>query len=168
MRAAFLRAVNVGGTGTLRMEDLRAMAREAGLGNPRTLGASGNLLVESDLSDAEVRELLEPPLLAHLGRSPGLVFRTIEELRSLLADLPFPGAEGNRAVVILFDRPVPLNALELVTGRSNEELLRGAREIHVHYPQGQARSRLRIPAAEEGTARNVNTLRRLLDMTGMA
>jgi uncharacterized protein (DUF1697 family) len=168
IRAAFLRAVNVGGTGLLRMEDLRAMARAAGLGNPRTLGASGNLIFESDQSDPEVRGALEPPLSAHLGRSPGLVLRTAGELRSLLADLPFPTAEPSRTMVILFDRSLPPDALDSVAGQATEELRLGPREIHIHYPDGLGRSRLRIPSAEGGTARNLNTLRGLLKMADTA
>src|SRR6516165_8508219 len=38
----------------------------------------------------------------------------------------------------------------------------GAREIYVHYPSGQANTKLRIPAARDGTARNMNTVAKLV------
>jgi uncharacterized protein (DUF1697 family) len=40
----------------------------------------------------------------------------------------------------------------------------GAREIFIHYPDGMGRSRLRIPAAKAGTARNMNTVARLAEL----
>jgi uncharacterized protein (DUF1697 family) len=40
----------------------------------------------------------------------------------------------------------------------------GRREIYVHYPGGQGRSKLRIPAATKGTARNMNTVAKLAQL----
>jgi uncharacterized protein (DUF1697 family) len=40
----------------------------------------------------------------------------------------------------------------------------GAREIYVRYPSGMGRSKLRIPAAKSGTARNMNTVAKLAAM----
>jgi len=37
----------------------------------------------------------------------------------------------------------------------------GIREIFVHYPGGMGRSKLKIPAARTGTARNMNTVAKL-------
>lgn len=39
-----------------------------------------------------------------------------------------------------------------------------AREIFVYYPGGMGHSKLRIPAAKTGTARNMNTVARLAEM----
>ena len=55
-------------------------------------------------------------------------------------------------------------ALSRVTGQANEELRLGAREIYVHYPDGIGRSKLLIPAARDGTARNMNTVIKLAAM----
>jgi uncharacterized protein (DUF1697 family) len=40
----------------------------------------------------------------------------------------------------------------------------GKREIYVHYPTGMGRSKLRIPAAKTGTARNMNTVAKLVEL----
>jgi uncharacterized protein (DUF1697 family) len=40
----------------------------------------------------------------------------------------------------------------------------GKREIYVHYPSGMGRSKLRIPAAVSGTARNMNTVAKLAEL----
>jgi uncharacterized protein (DUF1697 family) len=38
------------------------------------------------------------------------------------------------------------------------------RYIFIHYANGMGRSRLRIPAAKDGTARNLNTVARLVEL----
>jgi uncharacterized protein (DUF1697 family) len=40
----------------------------------------------------------------------------------------------------------------------------GRREIYVHYPDGMGISKLKIPAAKPGTARNMNTVAKLAEM----
>ena len=51
---ALLRAVNVGGTGKLPMAELKRLCDAAGFGRARTYIASGNVLFESGLTEAEV------------------------------------------------------------------------------------------------------------------
>ena len=41
----------------------------------------------------------------------------------------------------------------------------GTREIYVYYPVGIGKSKLRIRAAETGTARNMNSEAKLIEMT---
>ena len=71
---------------------------------------------------------------------------------------------GNRTVAIFLDASPPATALHDVTGAKGERLALGRREIYVHYGDGMADSRLKIPAAMAGTARNMNTIARLADM----
>jgi len=40
----------------------------------------------------------------------------------------------------------------------------GDAAIFVHYPSGMGRSKLKIPAAKTGTARNMNTVATLAEM----
>jgi uncharacterized protein (DUF1697 family) len=82
-------------------------------------------------------------------------------MAEVLAGNPFPEAAGNRTVAIFLDEPPPPDALDKVVGRQEEELRLGGREIYVHYGGGMARSKLRIPAAKDGTARNINTVAKL-------
>ena len=51
------------------------------------------------------------------------------------------------------------------TRPTDERIAVGAREVFVAYGEkGIGRSRLRIPAAEAGTARNMNTVARLAEL----
>ena len=67
-------------------------------------------------------------------------------------------------VAIFLDHAPAPDALKNVKGQANEEMQLGAREIYVHYPDGMGRSKLRIPAAGDGTARNMNTVAKLAAM----
>jgi len=161
---ALLRAVNVAGTGKLPMSDLKALCDKAGFGNVRTYIASGNVVFESPEPEARVKATLEAALAAYAGKPVGVLVRTASELAEALANNPFPDARPDRTVAIFLDEPPIGDALERITGKDGEEVRLGKREIYVHYGDGMAHSRLKIPAAKAGTARNINTVSRLAAM----
>lgn len=49
-------------------------------------------------------------------------------------------------------------------GQADEEMRLGNREIYVHYKSGIGNLKLRIPAAKEGTARNMNTIAKMVEL----
>ncbi|MGA9421008.1 MAG: DUF1697 domain-containing protein [Rhodanobacteraceae bacterium] len=161
---ALLRAVNVGGTGKLPMAKLRAMCEDAGFANVRTWIASGNVVLDSASTARQVKNALEASLKRYAGKPVGVTVRTAGEMAAVLAANPFPKAAPNRTVAIFLDSSPPSDALDEISGRDNERLALGKREIYVHYGDGMAGSRLKIPAAKSGTARNMNTVARLVAM----
>lgn len=161
---ALLRAVNVGGTGKLPMGELKAIGEAAGFTDVRTYIASGNLLFTSKLAEKAVKTALERLLQDHAGKPVGVMVRTAAELAAVLAANPFPEAAGNRVVAIFLDAPPAATTLRDVTGAKDERLALGRREIYVHYGDGMADSRLKIPAGKAGTARNMNTVARLAEL----
>jgi uncharacterized protein (DUF1697 family) len=161
---ALLRAVNVGGTGKLPMGDLKRLCEQAGLLRVRTYIASGNVVFASTLSEAEVKATLESALEDYAGKPVGVRVRTAAEMGEVVASNPFPDARPDRTVAIFLDGPPPPGTVEQTTGRAEEEIRLGTREIFVHYGDGMGRSRLKIPAAASGTARNINTVTKLAEM----
>jgi len=161
---AFLRAVNVGGTGRLPMAELRTMCEAVGFTNVRTYIASGNVVFDSKLAEASVKSRLERCLEEYAGKPVGVAVRTREELAQVLTANPFKSAAPNRTVAIFLDTPPPADALTHASGQREEEMALGAREIYVHYNNGMADTKLKIPAARTGTARNMNTIAKLVDM----
>ena len=157
---ALLRAVNVAGR-TLAMADLKTIAGELELEGPRTFIASGNLLFASAKREAQLKAMLEAALEKHMGKPAGIMVRTAEEMARVVAGNPFGDAPGNRVAAIFLDSAPPADAIETAKGIADERLALGTREIYVHYPSGMARSKLRIPAAASGTARNMNTVAKL-------
>jgi urocanate hydratase len=103
-------------------------------------------------------------LAEYAGKPVGVLVRSADEMAAVLAANPFPAAAPNRVMAIFLDQPAAQNALADVSHRTVEEIVLGRREIYVHYGEGMAGSRLRIPAAKAGTARNMNTVARLAAM----
>lgn len=161
---ALLRAVNVGGTGKLPMADLQAMCIDLGFSDVRTYIASGNVVFKSELSATKVKASLEAKLATYAGKAVGVLLRTTPEMAAVLAANPFPHAAPNRTVAIFLNAPPPVDALVKVSGMNAEECRLGVREIFVHYGDGMADSKLKIPAAAMGTARNMNTVAKVLAM----
>lgn len=161
---ALLRAVNVGGTGKLAMSELKAMCDELGLASAKTYIASGNVVFKSAKSEAAIKATLEKRLEAHAGKPVGVLIRTAAELAQVIANNPFPKLAPNRTMALFLDRAPPADALEGVRGQKDEKIRLGRREIYVHYGEGMGSSKLVIPAAKAGTARNMNTVATLAKM----
>ena len=161
---ALLRAVNVGGTGKLPMAELKAICCDAGFARVETYIASGNVLFGSKAAPSTVKAELEGRLHAYAGKPIGVVVRSAHEMLAVLKANPFPEAEPRYTAAIFLDEPPPSDALAYVSGQQDEEMRLGEREIFVHYSSGMGRSKLRIPAAKTGTARNMNTVAKLVEI----
>lgn len=163
---ALLRAVNLGPTNKLPMAVLKATCERLGFGEVKTYLASGNVVFRSELKAAQVKTVLEAALAGYAGKPVGVVVRTGREMAAVLQGNPFPEMPGNKTVAIFLDAAPAGNALDTVTNRVREELRVGRREIYVYYADGIGEARLRIPAAKQGTARNMNTIAKLAALAG--
>ena len=161
---ALLRAVNVGGTGKLPMTELKTMCEAAGFKAVRTYIASGNVVFQSNKSEAQVKAVLEVGLAAYFGKPVGVIVRTAAEMAAVLAENPFPKMPGNCTVACFLDGPPPADTMKNATGRIREELRMGKREVYIYYPDNMGESKLKFPAAKVGTARNMNTVAKLAEM----
>lgn len=165
---ALLRAVNVGGAGQLSMSDLKKMCEEAGFQGVKTYIASGNVVFKSTKAAKTVKSTLEEKLFEFVGKEVGVAIRTSAELRDVLDANPYPDRAANRTVAIFLDKAPPPDALDHATGIVDEEARLGNREVYVHYGEGMGNSKLKIPAAKSGTARNMNTIAKLVEMAEKA
>jgi uncharacterized protein (DUF1697 family) len=163
---ALLRGVNLVGKSTLKMADLKAIADELGLKSARTFIASGNLLFLSDEPEEKLRRMLEKSLQQHMGKEVRVMLRTADEMAAVARANPFPEAPGNNVQAFFMNEPPPSDLIESVRNKADDERVApGLREVYVAYGEkGIGRSRLRIPAAEEGTARNMNTVAKLAEL----
>ncbi|MGY3485888.1 uncharacterized protein (DUF1697 family) [Bradyrhizobium sp. USDA 4011] len=161
---ALLRAINVGGTGKLPMTELKAMCADAGFADVQTYIASGNVVFSSKLGAPKVKAALEKRLHAYAGKPVGVAVRSADEIAAVLKANPFPKAPPNTTVAIFLDEPPPKDALKDIKGQQDEQMRLGKREIYVAYGSGMGRSKLKIPAAAKGTARNLNTIAKLAEL----
>jgi uncharacterized protein (DUF1697 family) len=161
---ALLRAVNLGPTNKLPMAVLKATCEQLGFLDVRTYLASGNVIFRSGENAAAVKMALETALREYAGKPVDVVVRTSAEMAEVLKGNPFPEMPGNKTVAIFLDGAPAENALDTVTNRLHEELRVGRREIYVYYADGIGEARLKIPAAKQGTARNMNTIAKLAEI----
>lgn len=160
---ALLRAVNVGRR-QLKMDDLKRIAAELGFKSPRTFIASGNLLFSSGQSEAAAKRDLEAALTKHMGRPVEVIVRTGREMAAAAEGNPFADQPGNRVAAIFFDERPTAEAIDSAKNIADERLALGTREIYVHFPSGQGRSKLKLGTRAVGTARNMNTVAKLAEL----
>lgn len=164
---ALLRGINVGGSGILPMKELTALCAKLGFNHARTFIQSGNVIFESGKNEDGIRRELERALEAKMGRKIDVIVRTPAELRAILEANPFPHQEPAKVAVVFLAAEPPVERLTGLTGPAGEEVRAGSRVIYVHYPEGQGRSKLRLPlSGATATVRNINTVAKLVALTG--
>jgi uncharacterized protein (DUF1697 family) len=165
---ALLRAINVGGTGMLSMKELSAMCSDLGFEKVRTYIQSGNVIFESSLSEKAVRATLEEALAKRMGKKVDVAVRTPPELCAILKDNPFSDAPPAKVAVFFLSSQAPRALLASVVAPGGEQVRLGKREIYVYYPDGMGRSKLKLPLTGPATARNINTVTKLIAIANEA
>jgi len=173
--AALMRAVNVGGKGSLPMADVREMLIDAGFDKPETLLASGNAIVGSDLAPDEVARRFEAGIDKRFGFKTDVLVRDVDQLKTVIAENPFPefAEERPSAFIVYFLRGEPDGDLAdlkpfCVFG---EEIAVGPGCLYLCYPEGSGTSKLSGATIERklkvrGTGRNWNTVGKLVAKLG--
>ena len=161
---ALLRAMNVAGTGKLPMTELKRMGEECGFKDVRTFIASGNLLLTSDKSEEEVAALLEQRLEAFAGKRVPVFVRTAAEIAEVAARNPFGDDKPSRVMAHFIAEQPTRAMLDAATGVDGERMALGPRAIYVSYGAGIGKTKLKLPAVREGTARNMNSVAKLAEL----
>ncbi len=161
---ALLRAVNVGGHQAVPKAELIGIGEACGFTNVRTFIASGNLLFDSDLAEAEVQARVEAGLEKFFGKPVPVFVRSSKEMAATAAANPFPDDKPSRVMVHFI--PADPVAEMLVEARdvAGERLALGPRSIIVSYGEGIGKTRLKLPAVKGGTARNMNSVAKMAAM----
>ena len=131
---------------------------------PKTYIASGNLLFRSGKGEEALKAELEAAIAEHMGAKVGVMIRTAAELAAVVAPTRSRTRPRNYTVAIFLDEAPPADCAKSAKNVDGERIALGKREIYVHYPRGQGQSRLAIPAAAQGTARNMNTVAKLAEL----
>ena len=161
---ALLRAMNVAGTGKLPMAELRRIGEQCGFANVRTFIASGNLLFDSDLGEAEARTRIEAGLQEFFGKSVPVFVRTAVELAATAAANPFDDDKPNRVMAHFIEGEPVASMLAEARDVAGERMALGPRSIIVSYGEGIGKTRLKLPAVKAGTARNMNSVAKMAAM----
>jgi uncharacterized protein (DUF1697 family) len=172
------RGVNIGAHHRIRMEALRAVYELLGLRNARTLLQSGNgVFVAPKGSVERLAAKIENAFEHQFGFRSAVLLRTEAEMRTIVEENPFAQRQGldfsKLAVFFLPGKITPDSRTALQAIRSApDEFYAGERELFVYYPNGFSKAVLtqgmldRALNGVKGTARNWNTVLKLLAMAG--
>ncbi|WP_247045602.1 DUF1697 domain-containing protein [Arthrobacter rhizosphaerae] len=117
--AVFLRGVNVGGI-NIKMADLQKALKQCPFNNVKTLLASGNVVLTSDLDPAAVKKEFEACLRESFGYDAWVVVLTDKRVADLVEACQYPADdESTHSYVTLSSDPGMLD--ELVTAASDLE-----------------------------------------------
>ena len=158
---AMLRAVNVAGTGKLPMAEYKAIGLGCGFSDVRTFIASGNLLFDSDLDEAEVAKRVGDKVEAFFGKLVPLFVRSAAEMVEVATGNPFTDDKPSRVMAHFIADPPTEAMLAEARDVAGERMAVGSRMIYVSYGEGIGKTRLKLPAVRQGTARNLNSVARM-------
>jgi uncharacterized protein (DUF1697 family) len=182
---ALLRGINVGGRNKVAMADLREIMASLGYTDVATYIQSGNVVFSTDGQDtAAVAAAIGKAVEDRAGVRSAVLVLTRAELARIERDNPYPDEPNPKMVHVVFlpAEPAPemitsvAEAQDTVAGKGSRDTAQYAgRALFLHTPDGFGRSELAallsragrpMSAQGAGTARNVATVRKLLDMCG--
>lgn len=174
-RIILFRGMNTGGV-RAPVAEQRAMATDMGLTNPRTLAASGNLVVESGKATDVLERDIEAAMNKTFGLKVAAMVRTSGQWAKLVAANPFPeqaAAYPAKVLAMVMKAGINAGALEaaraLAEGGERVEAVDGV--LYFWFPNGQGESAIFKKATPRmlgmGTGRNWNTVLKLADMVGL-
>src|SRR5258708_6461605 len=176
---ALLRAVNVGGTGKIAMADLRALLKDLGYRNVETYIQSGNAVFDANGKAEKIARDLASSLEKHMGASVGVIIRTHDDLRMVIAENPFSAeaaADGARVHACFLAGPAPASAkaaLDSVVAKypaRRDRFHLTGHTLYLHLPEGAPETKFSAKPLDRrlgviATARNWNTVLKLHAMS---
>ena len=171
-RIILFRGMNTGGV-RAPVAEQREMAEAMGLANPRTLQASGNLVVDSDRATDGLEAAIEIEMKRRFETKIVAMARTPERWQALISANPFAKeAEAHPARVVAMVmkdgiRPGALGAVQALC-REGEDVQAVESSLYFWFPSGQGNSEIFKKATPRmlgmGTGRNCSTVLKLGEM----
>ncbi len=176
-RIILFRGMNTGGV-RAPVGEQRAMAEEMGLKNPRTLQASGNLVVESGMATEALEAAIEAEMARRFDVKIAAMARTPQQWAKLITANPFPKEAADhpsKVVAMVMKDGIKAGALDacraLAAGGEAVEAVRfkdGDDVLYFWFPNGQGESTIFKKATPKmlgmGTGRNWNIILKLGEM----
>lgn len=172
---SLIRGINVGGNKTIKMAMLKALYEELRLDGVKTLLNSGNVVFATkEKSRRKLTATIEDAIEREVGFRPTVVIRSAAELKTIAERNPFPkmakADPGHLVWMALAGKPdkdAPKRLAEACSGPEETEI--AGEDAYITYPNGIGRSKLTNALLEKhlcvaGTARNWNTLTKLVEM----
>jgi uncharacterized protein (DUF1697 family) len=172
-QVVLLRGINLGARNRIAMPELRELLTNAGLQDVRTYLQSGNVVLSSDASAAQLARECERQIAKGFGLAIPAVVRTRDELAKVVQRNPLGelAVEPKRYQVSFCSTKPDPDVLRKLADRAlgGERFVAVGRELYAWHPNGVARSKLWAQLAGKGlgvtaTARNWTTVTKLLEL----
>ncbi|MFF5505295.1 DUF1697 domain-containing protein [Streptomyces roseolus] len=176
--ALLLRGINVSGRRKLPMAELRELLEGLGHRDVRTYLQSGNAVFTTDgpASETTLATAVEQAVAQRFGFTCDCLVRDAAYLAAVAEACPFPAAdlEGKQLHAVYCSAPVTPDRFASIDPEAfaPEAFALGDRVVYLYTPDGLGRSKLAEavlrPSVTKGlvaTARNWNTVRRLVELT---
>lgn len=173
---ALLRGINVGGHRKIKMADLKHVHETMGHGNVATYLQSGNVAFDCANNDRQaLAQSLEQAYDKAFGFYPDVLIRSAKDFALAANQCPFPITADRQTkflhLTLLSAVPdsAALEKFNTYDGPEEKQVIGDT--LYVYYTDGSGRSKLNLSFIErtlkvKGTARNWNTVSKLLELTG--
>lgn len=177
--AVLFRGINVGGKNIVKMDDLKRLLIDSGLRKVKTYIQSGNVILETALDEASLREIIHARFAERFGFDSDVMIRSIDEIGALIDQIPFSAEEitavqaadpqVEHVYIYFLNRPPEQKQMDDICREyaGPDKLRAGKREAYLLCHQSVRKSTLALRAAkvwDTATVRNWNTVKRLQDM----
>lgn len=169
--AAFLRAINVGGTKIIKMDDLRRMFESLGYANVATYIQSGNVIFEAG-SASSLDQQIEAQIRQTFGFEVEVFLRRMDEVRAIVEQRPFE-QQGEETVFIHLLHSAPKagsrQALLALATETDSFAVQGREVYWLRRDRGKSpfdNNRIEKTLGMSATARNLNTMTKIVEKYG--
>ena len=176
---ALLRGINVGTNGRIRMDALRKLLEDAGFSRVSTYIQSGNVLLDSTLSEQDAAEVIERAMKDGANITTVAVLRSVAEFTAIIEQCPFSAEEiaqaqaanqeGESFHVYLLPKEPSEDALKKLAGlpAQDDSYVLSGRTVYLLLRQSIRTSKLALKLQRtfpDATARNWNTMVQLNEL----
>ncbi|MFD1770697.1 DUF1697 domain-containing protein [Sphingobacterium suaedae] len=168
-----LRAVNVSGKNSIKMEELRSALTKEGFSDVRTYIQSGNILLHATAGAEEVKERVHKVLIDRFELHVDVFVLNSKQVEQAIAGIPRKkDLAPNRLFIMILDQSPQtgyIAALQQVD-HGQEWFHIQDRMVYFYLPEGAAKAKMSNNYFERklkvvGTGRNLNTYRKLLALS---
>ena len=168
-----LRGINLGSRNRVAMPKLRELLGDAGFEDARTYVQSGNVVLSTRLSPAQVAKECARAIKTGFGLDVDVIVRTRAELAAVVRRNPLGqvAKDPKRYQVSFLAKKLPASKMRELAALAvaSEEFVAVGRELYAWHPKGVARSKLWAALASPrlgvpATARNWTTVTKLLGL----
>ena len=168
---AFLRAINVGGTKIIKMEDLRRMFESLGFANVATYIQSGNVIFEA-VEEDNLRAQIESQIRQTFGFEVEVFLRSMAEVRAIVKKRPFE-QQGEETLFIHLLQAAPSaksrQAVLALSTQTDEFAVQGREVYWLRRDRDKSpfnNNMIEKALGMSATARNLNTMTKIVEKYG--